>query len=297
MAVSFRGCWIVCFLASLAVLPGLWSVTNAQTAQEVAKTLKPDQRHPLDLCGLPNASIGNCNHDQLDKDPTPPPPAPIRDLTGAWAGRNNSAPREWPALTPLGQERMKRHRPSDDFSLVNANDPFDICDPLGVPRMTFAQTRGLMFAKMADRMLVLHQYGQLWREIMTDGRPLPRNVGGSAPGSLPARWLGYSVGRWEDDYTFVVETTGVDERTWLHVTGHPHSVGMHVVERYRRLNRNTVDVRTTITDPAIYTAPIVTTHHFKWIPKQELEEQVCAASEAIQYYQILAAPAGDGSGK
>ena len=297
MAVSFRGSWIVCFLASLAVMPGLSSVAEAQTTPAAATTLKPDQRHPLDLCGRPDANIGNCNHDQLDRDPTPAPPAPIRDLTGAWAGRNNSAPREWPALTPLGQERMKRNRPSGDVSLMNANDPFDICDPLGVPRMTFAQTRGLMFAKMADRMLVLHQYGQVWREILTDGRPLPLNVGGSATGSLPARWLGYSVGRWEDDYTFVVETTGVDERTWLHITGHPHSVGMQVVERYRRVDRNTLDVRITITDPAIYSAPIVTTHHFKWIPKQELEEQVCAASEAIQYYQILAAPAGDGSGK
>ena len=297
MVVSFKCSSMAGALAGLVALVVLVSPGEAQTARSAAQTLRPDQRHPLDLCGRPDANIGNCNHDQLDRDPTPAPPAPIRDLTGAWAGRNNSAPREWPALTPLGQERMKRNRPSGDVSLAKANDPFDICDPLGVPRMTFAQTRGLMFAKMADRLLVLHQYGQLWREILTDGRPLPRNVGGSAPGSPPARWLGYSVGRWEDDYTFVVETTGVDERTWLHITGHPHSVSMHVVERYRRVDHNTLDVRTTITDPSFYTAPIVTTHHFKWIPKQELEEQVCAASEAIQYYQILAAPAGDGSGK
>ena len=98
-------------------------------------------------------------------------------------------------------------------------------------------------------------------------------------------------------HSFVVETTGVDERTWLHVTGHPHSVNMRIVERYKRVDRNTLDVSITMTDPAIYTAPIVTTHHFKWIPKQELEEQICSASEAIQYYQIMAAPAGDGSGK
>jgi hypothetical protein len=287
----------VCVLASLAVRAALPSVAEAQNAQAVARTLKPDQRHPLDLCGLPNANIGNCNHDQLDRDPTPAGPAPARDLTGAWAGRNNSAPRQWPALTPFGQERMKRNRPSDEFSLVNANDPFDICDPLGVPRMSFAQTRGVMFAKTPDRMLVLHQYGQIWREIMTDGRALPRNVGTNGPGALPPRWLGYSVGRWEDDYTFVVETTGVDERTWLHVSGHPHSVDMHIVERYRRVDHNTLDVNITMTDPKIYTAPVVTTHHFKWIPKQELEEQICAATEAIQYYQIMAAPAGDGSGK
>jgi len=42
----------------------------------------------------------------------------------------------------------------------------------------------------------------------------------------------YSVGKWEDDYTFVVQTSGIDERTWVDRAGRPHSDDLRVEERF-----------------------------------------------------------------
>src|SRR5258706_9305006 len=58
------------------------------------------------------------------------------------------------------------------------------------------------------------------REIWTDGRSLP--------GDPDPLWYGYSTGKWVDDTTFVVESTGYDDRTWLGATGFPHSDTMRM---------------------------------------------------------------------
>ena len=47
----------------------------------------------------------------------------------------------------------------------------------------------------------------IWREIWMDGRALPTNVGGRGRDAHDPTYNGYSVGRWEDDYTFVAQTT------------------------------------------------------------------------------------------
>ena len=134
---------------------------------------------------------------------------------------------------------------------------------------------------MPGRMLELFQYNRVWREIWTDGRELPKNVGGRAADAPDPRWYGYSVGQWDGDYSFVVDTVGSDDRSWLDTAGHPHSVDMRVQERYTRLNHNTLEMTITIDDPKAYTKPfVITTSQFKWIPNQELREEIRALIHA-----------------
>ena len=64
-----------------------------------------------------------------------------------------------------------------------------------------------------------------YRQIFTDGRPLPE--------SRDPAWFGYSVGKWEGN-TLVVNTVGINEKTWLDDGGHPHSDALHIIERFRR---------------------------------------------------------------
>ena len=84
---------------------------------------------------------------------------------------------------------------------------------------------------------------------------LPTKVGGDDRDSLDPTYMGYSVGRWEDDYNFVIDTTGLDERTWLLRDGTPHSVMAHVQERWTRVDHNTMKVAMTIDDPKMFTKP------------------------------------------
>jgi len=108
-----------------------------------------------------------------------------------------------------------------------------------------------------------HQY----RQILVDGRPLPE------PG-LPA-YFGYSIGRWEGD-TLVVETSGLNDKGWLDMNGHPQTESTHVTERFRRRNFGHIDVEVTIDDPKAYTRPwTVALSGLDFLPDEDLIEAVC----------------------
>jgi hypothetical protein len=187
-------------------------------------------------------------------------PAPKRDLSGTWAGPGSTdaiprgAAAERPSLTRLGEQVMSERKPIGRYGPAGTNDPnARYCDPLGFPLNFVYQNRAMSVATMPDRVVFLLQFGGYWREVWTDGRALPTKVGGYDKDSLDPTYMGYSVGRWEDDYNFVVDTTGLDERTWVLRDGTPHSVMAHVQERYTRVDHNTMKVSMTIDDPKMYT--------------------------------------------
>ena len=176
-------------------------------------------------------------------------------------------------MTAWGQEQFRSHKSHSQYSEAESNDPMKYCDPMGFPRDLLYDNRGFAFAAMPGKMLQPFQFNRVWREIWTDGRELPKDVGGRSANSADPRWYGYSVGHWEGDYTFVVDTVGIDERTWLDAVGHPHSIGMRVQERYTRVDHNTLEMVMTIDDPKTYTKPFVITNaRFRWLPNQDLLE-------------------------
>ncbi|MEE8542231.1 MAG: hypothetical protein V3S94_00065 [Gammaproteobacteria bacterium] len=65
--------------------------------------------------------------------------------------------------------------------------------------------------------------------------------------------MGSSVGHWEDDYTFVVESAGFNDQSWLSEEGGPHSDEMKLTERYTRVDYDTLLLNATIDDPKTYT--------------------------------------------
>jgi hypothetical protein len=196
-----------------------------------------------------------------------------------------------PPMTSWAEQVFRTHKNNSQYAVAESNDPDNTCDPLGFPRAMVFMTRGIAFATMPDRMLQMWQYDKTWREIFTDGRPLPANVGGTEKDAPDPRYWGYSVGHWQDDYTFIVETTGSDENTWLDNAGHPHSVSIHVTETYKRLDHNDLEVTIHIDDPKAYAKPFdITTAHFKWIPKQDFEEQICIGSQELDYLKLIADP-------
>lgn len=229
-------------------------------------------------------------------------PAPKHDLTGTWAGPGSSplVPRgggkgaDKPELTPYGEKLMSQAKPIGKYSPAGTNDPHArYCDPVGFPQNAYTEARGLTIATMPDRILILLQYMNVWREVWTDGRPLPTTVGGTGPDALDPTYNGYSVGHWEDDNTLVVDTTGMDDRTWVTGAGYPHSVNAHVQERYTRVDKNDLRLSLTIDDPKVYTKPwSLGTYNYRWIPNQKFDDFACIPSEVIKYLSDLGDPAG-----
>ena len=243
----------------------------------------------------------------IPKMPNPPGPAPKRDLSGAWVGpANTNKPDPVPPMTPAGDKVFKQNKgygpASGQFGRGQqasgpgeTNDPFITCDPLGFPRNLLAHAitsrGGTLFGSAPNRILIAYEQQRVWREIWTDGRALPKAV--DVKDAPESRFYGYSVGHWENDTTFVVDTTGLDERTWLDEAGHPHTAMAHVQERYTRVDQYNMQVTVTVDDPKFYTKPwTFMKANFYWMKDQDFSESLCVPSEAIEYRDSLARPSG-----
>jgi hypothetical protein len=108
------------------------------------------------------------------------------------------------------------------------------------------------------------------RQVFLDGRPLPKDPNPT--------WMGYSVGRWEGD-TLVVETAGYNDRTWLDLSGHPHTEALRVIERFRRVDTGRMRMEMTFEDPRTYTRPWTISVDVQLVPDSELIEFVCNENE------------------
>jgi hypothetical protein len=227
--------------------------------------------------------------------PDATPAAPRRDVSGVWLGVAVPHLEATAPMTQRGQALFDAAKPMYGpraVPVANSNDPLVTCDPLGFPRAILHELRGMEFVQTPTRVVQLLQYQRAFREIWTDGRSLPAEVGGTSPQSRDPKWYGYSIGRWMDDYTFVVETTGATETSWGDEYGHPHGLGARIEERYRRVDAGTLEVVVTIDDREMYQKPFVA---MNLVMKrgQELEEQLCVPSEALNYLEVVAKPAVD----
>jgi hypothetical protein len=109
--------------------------------------------------------------------------------------------------------------------------------------------------------------------VPTDGRPHRDYV--------PPSYRGDSVGHWEGD-TFVVETTNFNDETWMFAEGRVsfHSDALRIIERYRRIDANTLLIDATVEDPKVLTEPwVVPTQRLVLAPDDELLPLVCASVE------------------
>jgi len=102
--------------------------------------------------------------------------------------------------------------------------------------------------------------------------------------------MGYSVAKWDGD-TFVVNSLGFDERTWLHHFGNPVSDDMKLEERYRRVDRDTLELTMTIDAPKAYTKPWLSDKKvFRLAPKGEIEELFCVPTEEQRFNKLVRDP-------
>jgi hypothetical protein len=187
----------------------------------------------------------------------------------------------------LGLKTWKEHKPGFGTTAVpiaQNNDPFDICDPIGFPRLELFNLRAIQIFQTKSQVAIIYQNDQVWRNIWMDGRELPKGI-------LEPRWYGYSVGKWTDDYTFVTETGGLDERTWIDNVGRPHSDELKVTETWHRVNHDIMEFTMTIEDPKMYTKPWSPLNKFRMRLQPEwfdIREMICSASEAQEYNKTIA---------
>lgn len=221
------------------------------------------------------------------------------DLSGVWSGNPEDlggngqevGERNAPPFTPGGQKMYEATVSDAEWS---SKDPRNVCDPMGFPR-SYGYNYGIEFLQLPGRTIEFFEQGHYWRTIYTDGRKLP-------PDPPTLRYFGYAIGHWDGD-TFVVESTGYDDRTWIggengqrnpahRQAGFPHSDQMRIVEHYKRINYGQLQSDLTITDPKIYTAPWKSpVSIINLVPDTEIAEHPCVPSDEIDFNQRNIIPA------
>lgn len=164
-----------------------------------------------------------------------------------------------------------------NFDRRAALDPRLKCWVLGVPRSVYYPEPFQIFQRDRD-LTLLHQFGHQVRTIYTDGslHPVDQEQG---------FFLGDSRGRWEGD-TLVVDVNDLIDLTWLDRAGNFHSDKLHVVERWKYLDANTIEYRATLEDPEVYSRPWdITVQLFRNRDRNaQIIEDYCFTLEYEQHY-------------
>jgi hypothetical protein len=186
----------------------------------------------------------------------------------AQAGRGGGARPEPPPYQDWIQPKLKELR---DRRLID--DPSGRCLLVGVPRIT-SMPLPIKIIQAKDEVTFLYETFHAFRVIPTDGRKHPED--------LDPSFMGDSVGHWEGD-TLVVDVVGFNDKTWL-----------HVVERYRRVDFDTITYNVQIEDPKVFTKSWTLTPSFLSLrPGERLREYECIADnqDIVRFEELLKNPA------
>ena len=205
--------------------------------------------------------------------PAPRTPDGKPDLSGVWRGagpiyRFNIAqdlePKDiQPWAEALFLQRVKESR---------RDSPLAHCFPVSVPFHNFFSLTHIVQTP-ALLVMLYESPNSPHRTVYTDGRELPKDPNPT--------WLGYSIGRWDGD-TFVITSSGFNDRGWLDSAGHPQTESLRITERMRRRDFGHMDFEITIDDPKVFTRPFTIKTERLLAADTDLLEDVCENERSLR---------------
>jgi hypothetical protein len=236
-------------------------------ALAVSSTLAA-QWHGYPTPGLPRSADGKPNLTA----PAPKTADGKPDLTGIWLASRAvfdlaQAVKGGGAipLSPEGKAIFDQRR-----ATLSKDDPSARCLPTGLPVRALLRTP-FKLVQTPALTVILYESGTRFRQVLTDGRPLPKDI------DWPA-WQGFSIGKWDGD-TFVIESAGFNGKAWLDQAGYPESEALKITERFRRRDFGHMDMEMIIDDRKMYTRPWSITAEFILQADTELLEFICEENE------------------
>jgi len=198
---------------------------------------------------------------QIPTMPTEPAPETTDgnpDLSGVWLVSEDpfpEPPRPLPEAAALAEQRA-----ADSWG----GHPHARCLPWGMPVPYGVGPALAKFVQTQSLLVILFEDTPGFRQVFLDGRGHPANA--------DPTWMGHSVGRWDGE-SLVVDSTGFNDRAWL--LAYPRTEGLHVTERYTRVDLAHLEAQVTIEDPTVFQEPWVANMTWELAPQEEVLEFVC----------------------
>jgi hypothetical protein len=143
------------------------------------------------------------------------------------------------------------------------------CWATGVPAFLLTPAQPMFFVQTPQQVSMIAQHDN-------DVRRIYMNVPHSA--NPKPSWYGESVGHYEGD-TLVIDTVGLNDKTFVDNFRTPHSEKLHVVERLRLVEGGKfIEAEVLIEDPAVFLKPLHVTKRSRRV-EATLAEWRCAAGE------------------
>jgi hypothetical protein len=187
-----------------------------------------------------------------------------------------------PILKPWAIEQMKK---ANDEVLAG-KVPFitrERCWPAGVPGFTvYTRVQPIYFLQTPKEVVIINELNQQVRHIYLD---VPHS-----PHPTPS-WYGESVGHYQGD-ELVVDTIGLNDKTFVDNYRTPHTDQIHVVERFKLIEGDrTLQAVVTVDDPGAFNMPWSAVQRWRRAPNRAMTETMCAENNTNFFnYEVIPIP-------
>ena len=184
-----------------------------------------------------------------------------------------------PILKPWAKEQMEKANDEVRAGKV----PYitrERCWPAGVPGFTvYTRVQPIHFYQTAKEVTIINELNTQIRHVYLNAQHTKN------PGHT---WYGESVGHYEGD-ELVVDTVGLNDKTFVDNYRTPHTDQIHVVERWKLIEGgNILQATVTVDDPGAFNMPWTGVQRWKKIARP-LEEYLCEESN-VGFYGYDVAP-------
>jgi hypothetical protein len=196
-----------------------------------------------------------------------------RQATDRVAALDNPNLKPWVAesLKKANQVVLAGHTPFN---------PRERCMPAGVPAIdVYSRLRPVYFLQEKDQVTIVNEGDAQVRRIYLNV-PHSKNPKPS--------WYGESVGHYENGDTLVIDTIGMNDKTFVDNYLTPHTTALHVVERFKLLpDGETIEMTAMVDDPKAFNAPWSGIQIYRRRPQDSMQEAICTENPTDYFGQNL----------
>jgi hypothetical protein len=172
-----------------------------------------------------------------------------------------------PILQPWAREELRK---ANQRALTETMlwTPKERCWPIGVPGWLVYPVRPLRFLQTPKQVVMIWEEDHMVRHVYLTDQHSP---------NVKPSWFGESIGHYENGDTLVVDTIGLNTRTFIDNYRTPHTDQLHVVERYRIVDDGkALEVTAYVEDPGAFTMPWTAVQRYRLNKDAPLAEEICA---------------------
>ncbi len=191
-----------------------------------------------------------------------------------------------PILQPWTREALRKVNERALTATVMFT-PKERCWPIGVPGFLLYPVTPVYFLQTPQQVVMIWEEDHMARHIYLTDKHSPPNVKPS--------WFGESIGHYENGDTLVVDTIGLNTRTFIDSFRTPHTEQLHVVERFRIVDGGKgMEVNVHVEDPGAFTTPWNAIQVYRRAQQGPMHEAVCAENNADFFnYDVEPIPTAD----